>query len=148
MKDSTIKKTINWSNLTFFLGVILITLSLIFWLTIFKFQRFEKAKSDWQAVFLTNNQVYFGKITKMTDKEIVLKDVYYLSASQILPERILPEDKKGNVIANQESFLIKLGSEIHEPQDELRINRDHILFIEDLKNDSPIVEAIKQYRPQ
>src|SRR3989344_3357102 len=34
--------------------------------------------SEWQAVFLTNGQVYFGKIAKDSQKEIILRDIYYL----------------------------------------------------------------------
>ena len=42
--------------------------------------------------------------------------------------------------------LIKLGNELHGPTDEMRITRSHILFIEDLKNDSAVVLAIKTFR--
>ena len=38
--------------------------------------------------------------------------------------------------------LIKLGEELHEPEDLMIINKDNILFIENLKADSKIVKAI------
>jgi hypothetical protein len=42
--------------------------------------------------------------------------------------------------------LVKLGAELHGPTDEMRINRDHILFIEDLKDDSQVVQGIKRFK--
>ena len=104
--------------------------------------QFEEAKSEWQAIFLSNSQVYFGKVVKTTDKEIVLRDVYYLQTAQLLQG-----PREGHVVSAQAPLLIKLGSELHGPHDEMRINREHVLFVEDLKSDSPIMEAIKQYQP-
>ena len=41
--------------------------------------------------------------------------------------------------------LIKLGNEIHGPLDSMLINRDHVVIIEDLKDDSRVVQAINDY---
>jgi hypothetical protein len=42
--------------------------------------------------------------------------------------------------------IVKLGGELHGPTDEMRINRDTVLFIEDLKSDSKVVSAINQLK--
>ena len=42
--------------------------------------------------------------------------------------------------------LVKLGDELHGPADKMEINRDQILFIEDLKPNSQVVMAIKNYK--
>lgn len=91
----------------------------------------------YQAVFLTNGQVYFGKVVRRCDKEIRLTDIYYLQ-----------NDKQGaEAVANgQDMKLIKLGNELHGPQDMMYINRGHVLFIEDLKPDSRVVKAMQQYK--
>ena len=94
--------------------------------------------SDYQAVFLTNDQVYFGKVGKSLGDQVLLTDIYYLQVSQPLQ----PSSPEPNV------NLVKLGNELHGPADIMRINRDHILFIEDLKPDSKVVEAIKNYKIQ
>jgi hypothetical protein len=91
--------------------------------------------SSYQAVFLANNQVYFGKLTNTLFRYPVLKDVYYLRVAQDL------QPQNPNTPSSQIQ-LVKLGSEIHGPTAEMKINRDQILFIENLKNDSQIVKAI------
>jgi hypothetical protein len=44
--------------------------------------------------------------------------------------------------------LIKLGSELHGPEDQMSINRDQILFFENMKNSSKINEAITKFTSQ
>jgi len=89
----------------------------------------------YQAVFLTNNQVYFGKLAKQNSQYPVLTDIYYLRVTQPLQ----PSQPNPNI------SLIKLGDELHGPADKMEINRDQILFVEDLKPDSQVVTAIKDY---
>ena len=94
------------------------------------------------AVFLTNDQVYFGKITKSTSREVVLTDIYYLIIRRPLQAQV-PEGSP-SARPRPEYRLIKLGGELHGPEDEMRINRDQILFIEPLKKDGKVVQAILQ----
>jgi len=104
------------------------------------------ASGEYQAVFLTNGQVYFGKVAKASGSEVVLKDIYYLITRPQLQTQT-PEATPGAQQQPQYT-LIKLGQELHGPMDEMRINRDHILFIEGLKNDGRVVQAIEQYKTQ
>lgn len=90
----------------------------------------------WQAVFLTNNQVYFGKIEKISKDTISLSHIYYLQASDDLSS-----DENTSKLN-----LIKLGSEVHGPEDVMIISRQNVLFWENLKNDSKIVNIINNYR--
>ncbi len=90
-------------------------------------------KDKYQAVFLTNNQVYFGKIEAITEKGITLKDIYYLQVQNA-------EDKNAK---DQNLSLAKLGSELHGPEDKMFINGDQVLFWENLKDDGKVVQAIK-----
>lgn len=98
------------------------------------------AGSGYQAVFLSNNQVYFGKLYKRASQYPVLKDVYYLQVTQALQ----PRDQNAPAATNIN--LIKLGGEIHGPTDEMVLNRDHIIFFEDLDENSQVTTAIKQYK--
>lgn len=95
---------------------------------------------DWQAVFLSDGQVYFGKVASENDREVILKNIYYLQTPGSLQQGGDSLNKQKGEIS-----LIKLGGEIHGPQDEMRINREQVLFIEDLKDDSQVVEAIKRH---
>ena len=99
----------------------------------------QPAQSEYQAVFLTNNQVYFGKLYDENSDYPVLKDVFYLQVTQVL------QPKEPDAPAQQIN-LVKLGGELHGPMDEMKINKDHILFIEDLKPDSQVVAGIKNYK--
>ena len=48
--------------------------------------------------------------------------------------------------AQPEINLVKLGGELHGPVDEMKINRDQILLIEELRADSNLVKAIENYK--
>jgi hypothetical protein len=87
-------------------------------------------KSTYQSVFLSNSQTYFGKITKISDSQITLEDIYYLKSD------------------NPNVELVKLGSELHGPQDKMYIERKEVQFWENLKTSSKVSQAIKQYQLQ
>lgn len=95
--------------------------------------------TGWQAVFLTNGQVYFGKIAKQNDKLLVLKDIYYLQVAQS------PQPATEGQQQQQNLSLVKLGNELHGPKDEMRINMQQVLFTESMKTDSRVVDAIVRY---
>jgi hypothetical protein len=97
-------------------------------------------RNVYQAVFLTNGQVYFGKLTNEKSTYAVLRDVFYLQITQA-PQPLKPGETPPTNIN-----VVKLGGELHSPQDEMRINRDQILFVEDLKPESRVVQAIEQFK--
>lgn len=124
-------------------GLVLIVLALafgFFWWRGTVLTGFDK---DWQAVFLSNGQVYFGQIEKQNQAEVVMKDIYYLQVT-----RPLQQTAEGQQQADSqgELSLVKLGNELHGPTDAMHVNRDQILFIEDLKDDSNVVTAIANYK--
>jgi hypothetical protein len=98
----------------------------------------------YQSVFLTNGQVYFGKITS-TGKWIKLTEIYYLQATQPLQQEG-SDTQTPPANQNQNIQLIKLGSELHGPQDVMYIEKDKILFWENMKDDSKVMQAIRQYQ--
>ena len=103
-----------------------------------------QASDDWQAVFLSNGQVYFGKIKAASKKQVVLADIYYLQVVEVPLQTT--QTGAGDVPKTQQELkLIKLGNELHGPVDEMIINPDHVLLTERLKNDSRVVQAINNY---
>jgi len=96
--------------------------------------------SKYQAVFLTNGQTYFGKISNLEEKYVKISDVYYIVLRQPLQSQRNEEGGQSQQ-SGTEYTLIKLGKELHGPTS-MSINRDHILFVEDLSDDSKIVQAI------
>ena len=86
-------------------------------------------KKFYQAVFLSNDQIYFGHLSSIDSNHMRLKDVYYVKVS---------EDSIGH--------LVKLGqNEPHGPTNEMTINKEHILFWENLTPDSQVVKSIQSY---
>ncbi|MFH1183304.1 MAG: hypothetical protein V1690_03510 [Candidatus Moraniibacteriota bacterium] len=105
-------------------------------------------QGKYQAVFLTNGQVYFGKINASSTTYLELVDIYYL---QVKP--VLQQGDEGNQNANNNSqqqktelSLVKLGNELHGPLDRMMINKDQVVFVEDLKDDSKVTDAIRRYQ--
>jgi len=99
---------------------------------------------SYQAVFLVNNQVYFGKLANQNGQFPVLTDIYYLQVNQ--PIQPVQGAAAAAAAANPEINLVKLGGELHGPTDMMRINRDQILLVENLRSDSNLVSAIENYK--
>ncbi|MBI2674267.1 MAG: hypothetical protein HYX22_00815 [Candidatus Yanofskybacteria bacterium] len=99
-----------------------------------KYDRYDKQDfidpNTYQAVFLTNDQTYFGRLKNISSDYLILFDVYYVK---------IDEDGAGQ--------LVKLGSiEPHEPENKMTINRDQVLFWENIKFDSSVVKKIQGMR--
>lgn len=108
-------------------------------------------KNDYQAVFLTNGQVYFGKLENVQGSYATLTKVYYLqvdSTAQANGQAKTQADVTTQQAGDNNVQLIKLGNELHGPQDELKISTEQILFWENLKGNSKVSEAIKNYKAE
>lgn len=91
---------------------------------------------DLAAIFLSNGQTYFGKITKLTSTDLLLENIYYLNKS---------DDKPIKGRSEQDLTLVKLGDELHAPEDFMLINRQHIVFIEHLKDEGKVAKAVQKH---
>lgn len=101
-----------------------------------KYGRYDKNDfidpDAYQAVFLTNDQIYFGHLNSISSDYLILFDVYYVKVN---------ESGVGQ--------LVKLGiGEPHSPKDEMIISQDQVLFWENLNSDSPVVNTIKNMQLQ
>jgi hypothetical protein len=101
-------------------------------------QQTSFAPGSYQAVFLSNNQVYFGKLTNADTAYPILTNVYYIQA-------FAAQDLSNTTKTSSQLQLVKLGSELHQPQNVMYLNRSQILFIEPLKADSQIVKSITEF---
>lgn len=98
----------------------------------------RRGDGPWRAIFLTNNQVYFGHFlwTPFTST-VTLKEIYYLQVSQPL--------QQGDAENKQPAMkIVKFGNEIHGPTDKMVILKKQILFWEDLREDSVVAQKIKE----
>ena len=101
-----------------------------------KYSRYDKKDfidpAAYQAIFLTNDQIYFGRLKNISPDYLIMFDVYYVKVN---------ESGAGQ--------LVKLGAiEPHGPRDEMIINQDQVLFWENLNFDSPVVKTIQNMQSQ
>lgn len=96
-----------------------------------------------QAVFLNGGQVYFGKIEDLNSKYLRMSNIYYLRVNQtVQPDQ---ENSGQQQSAANDISLVKLGCELHGPQDEMLMNRDQVVFWENLKADGQVAKAVDEY---
>lgn len=89
----------------------------------------------YQVVFLDGNQHYFGHLKNFGTKYPYLTDVYYVKPGAPNP------DKPG-----EQFTLVKMGNEIHGPDDVLYFNWEKMLFWQNLKPDSKVVKGIAEQK--
>jgi len=122
--------------------VIALVLYLVFWRN--TSEKDYVAKDNMQAIFLNGGQVYFGKILGMNDKYIRVGGIFYLRVNQT----VQPKQEGGQQAAPNDISLVKLGCELHRPDNEMLINRDQVIFWENLKKEdgeNTIPGAVKKY---
>jgi len=100
-------------------------------------------KSKYQAVFFTNGQVYFGKLSTMNDSYLKLTDIYYLQTQSDSNSEANPQETSSD---QSDVQLVKLGKEIHGPEDEMIISKDQLLFYENIKADGKVGQSIESYK--
>ncbi|HEY8886578.1 MAG TPA: hypothetical protein VIM31_03730 [Candidatus Microsaccharimonas sp.] len=100
--------------------------------------------SKYQAIFFTNGQVYFGKLQSFNDNYMKLTDIFYLQtqSSTSTTGSTNPQTSSSDTSNVQ---LIKLGSEVHGPEDAMMIAKDQVLFYENLKADGKVAQSIDKY---
>lgn len=101
--------------------------------------------SKHQAVFLTTGQAYFGKLEIVNDNYLKLTQVFYVQPEK--SDQPADGEELEAPAANNNLQLVKLGDEVHGPEDSMVINRDQVLFFENLKSNSKVSQLIKQYQP-
>lgn len=104
--------------------------------------------SKYQAVFFTNGQVYFGKLQKLNGGYFRLNDIFYLEAQSSAQEEDGGSENPQETSADQAADvqLIKLGNEVHGPEDEMIISKEQILFFENLKKEGKVSGSIDEYK--
>lgn len=95
--------------------------------------------SKLQAVFLNTGQVYFGNIKTLNNSYFVLTNIYYLQTSS---------NGSSSSNSNTSVSLVKLGCELHEPYDQMVINRSQVTFWENLQDGGQVAKAVKTFEQQ
>lgn len=103
-------------------------------------------KGKMQAVFLNGGQVYFGKISNVNSRFMRMSDIYYLRVNQTVQPN--QANAQGQQASANDISLVKLGCELHGPQDSMVINQDQVIFWENLKDDGQVAKAVATYKEQ
>jgi len=142
-KKNTFKRII----LPIIIAIILITASVI------GFTLYNKANnglaidsSKYQAVFFTNGQVYFGKLQASGSDYLKLTDIFYLQAQSTEDGDTEANPQATSSDQNSNVQLIKLGNEVHGPEDQMIISKEQVLFYENLKVDGKVAQSIEKYK--
>lgn len=83
--------------------------------------------AKYQAVFLTNGQTYFGRYFDRLGPYVKIEDAFYIQQQPKQEGQQSPDLK-----------LVRRGSELHQPDAEMLVPKDAILFVEDLRPDSQV----------
>lgn len=105
----------------------------------------EIDNNKYQAVFLSNGQVYFGKLQVLGSDYLKLTKVFYIQGSTDTDANAA-KSKDPQQTTSSDMKLIKLGKEVHGPEDAMIINRDQVQFYENLKSDGEVAKLISQYK--
>ena len=117
------------------LAALIIALSILGHAWIVTHPRAVSFDQTYQAVLLSNNNVYFGKLEGYGTENPVLTEVYYVQTS------VNPNTKE------QTNILTKRGKEWHSP-DRMYINPKQIVIVEPVGPNSRVSELIKELKLQ
>lgn len=105
----------------------------------------KSGANNYQAVFLSNNMVYFGHLSQVDGDYVKMSDIYYLQVQNQQGQTATGQTQQ-TTAAQPQLSLTKLGGELHGPEDTMYINKREILFWENLKPDGKVTQAIKDYK--
>lgn len=91
--------------------------------------------TTYQAILLSNGQAFFGRIEHLETDHPVMRDVFYIQS------RVNQETQQ---VTN---ILVKRGGEWHAP-DHLILNKQNIVFVEPVKEDSQVARLIADQNKQ
>lgn len=90
-------------------------------------------RSQYQAVFLTNGQTYFGRYYDRIGAYAKIEDVYYLQQTQSTVPNTAPDTR-----------IVRRGRELHGPASRMLVPKSAVLFVEELTDSSPIAQFMRQ----
>jgi hypothetical protein len=111
----------------FFKITLIVAIILLMILVYISFVDKTKAiKNPYYAVYLQTGDMYFGKLSRFP--KLILSDVWFIQASV---------EEQGGV------DLIKYSNAMFGPEDKMEINRENVVWISKLRDDSQVFNYIK-----
>lgn len=95
-----------------------------------------------QAVSLTDGQIYFGKLKLLNSEYVKLTNAYYLQAQT---GATTDASSSSDTSTDQNNVkLIKLGNKIYGPEDDIVIAKDQILSYENLNPSGQVAKWLQK----
>jgi len=98
---------------------------------------------DWYAIKLVDGEIFYGQVADVKADPVVIDNVYYnydqAKEAGAAKDQANPAKETGNL------RLVKRGQETHGPAGSMNVVRSQVLYLEALKSDSKVLQAILQY---
>lgn len=107
-------------------------LAAVIWLLLPKGQQIETGQ--YQAVYLANGQMYFGKLQNTEGTYLYMKSPY-------MPDSTTSADQ--TTAADASSAIVRVKNQLWGPEDSIAIRADQVAFWQNLRDDSKVSQAIK-----
>lgn len=91
-------------------------------------------RTRFQAVILTNDKVYFGKLSEAGDTFFRLDEAYFL------------REVRESEDAEPRRSLLPINNELHAPENSMLIRQDEVVLVENLDEDSPLLDEIRRQK--
>ncbi len=88
----------------------------------------------YQAVILSNDKVYFGRLSSVSSEFYRLNDAFFLRETRERPE------------AEPVRALLPVNREIHAPENSMLIRKEEVVLVENLDRASPILTEIRRQK--
>lgn len=94
------------------------------------------APDKYQAISLTNGQVYFGKLSNGPVGYVALEHPY-------VTQTVQPAEAGAGDTSAPTTTLVKVRDQVYGPEDKMFIRTEHIAFWQNLRKDSKVMGAIQ-----
>lgn len=132
--------------------IVVVGLGIFWWMKGAGAASINLSSNKYQVVFVSNGQTYYGKLHAFESNYPYLTEVYYLA---LQPQQEFNQgfDEGGNPLptptpAPQNFTVYSLVQDLHGPEDKIVFNKSSILFVEELRDDSQVLQAINNIKAQ
>lgn len=129
------KRRASWRITIVAVGIVLVgaLLSTIGWYWLSGDSAQSINRNEYQVVYLTNGQAYFGKLQNTTGDYLVLKTPY-------TAQDVKAADTSSSTPT--QTTLLKVSAQVYGPEDSIAIRASQVAFWQNLRSDSKVTQAI------
>jgi hypothetical protein len=127
------------------IGLIILVIVVLGVMATTEYIRERPASGKYQAVFLTNGQVYFGKLSGLDGSYVTLSDAYQVQ-SQSNGTNASPSPQGGQQPKSQFTLSRIDQNTLIKPEQKMIIAKTSLAFWENMQNDAEVVKKINELK--